>query len=146
MHSVLAAIIFFSIFRVTLWHIFKVPSSFKKRRGVGWGMKQAVSLKLLYLFSYRDNVFDILIQQQVNVHHMLYGSLFGHIFNSSTFCDPFILWWRYVGLIKRVVMRWWIIRLKVKILASLQLEVYFFPLWLNYKVLHELLFTIYGQN
>ena len=51
---------------------------------------------------------------------MLYGSLFGHSFNSSTFCDPFILWWRYVGSIKRVVMRWWISRLTIKILAILR--------------------------
>ena len=48
---------------------------------------------------------------------MLYGSLFGHSFNSSTFCDPFILWSRYVGSIKRVVMRWWISRLTIKNLA-----------------------------
>ena len=33
-----------------------------------------------------------------------------------------------------------------KSIYSLQLAVYFFPLWLNYKVLHELLFTTYGQN
>ena len=56
---------------------------------------------------------------------MLYGSLFGHSFNSSTFCDPFILWSRYVGSIKRVVMRWWISRLTIKNLAILRLTVDF---------------------
>ena len=132
MYPVLAAIIFFSIFRVTLWLIFKVPSSSIKGRGWG-GVEYETSCFLevvLPFFIYRDDVFDLLIQQQVNVHHMLYGSLFGRIFNSSTFCDPFILWSRYVGSIKRVLMRWWILCLMVKILTISRVTV-FFQLWLN---------------
>ena len=70
---------------------------------------------------------DLLIQPQVNVHHMLYGSLFDHSFKSSTFCDTFILWSRYVRSIKRVLMRWWILRLTVKILANLTASGWFFP-------------------
>ena len=43
---------------------------------------------VLPFFIYRDNVFDLLIQQQVNVHHMLYGSFFGQ-FQFFYFLWPF---------------------------------------------------------
>ena len=117
-------------------------------------MKQAASLWLLCLFSYRDNVFDLLIQPQVYVHHMLYGSLFDHSFKSSTFCDPFILWSRYVGSIKGVLMRWWILRLTVKTLANLMASGWFFPgmvklksfAWIFFHNLWSKLVHFYGYR
>ena len=71
--------LFFSIFGVTLRRIiFKYKFHYPGKGTGGGGIrKKAASLWLLYLFSQGDNVFDILIQQQVNVHHMLYGSFFG---------------------------------------------------------------------